>query len=172
MPVREAIRLLEDDGLVETSARRWSRVAMPGLELADDLYPIVGMLESFAVTSGEPPSDGRLAQLRAANRDLQAAGREGNALKCIDADTRFHAEIVAGANNKPLQEIIDELKARMRLLEGAFFFHGDRVATSAQQHDEIIRALAAGDLRAAAEGVQRNWEWGLQGVHDALARRG
>jgi DNA-binding GntR family transcriptional regulator len=172
MPVREAIRLLEDDGLVETSARRWSRVAMPGLELADDVYPIVGMLESFAVTSGEPPSPERLAQLRAANRDLRAAGREGNAIGCIDADTRFHSMIVQGANNKPLEEIIDELKARMRLLESAFFFHGDRVDTSAKQHDEIIRALAGGDLKAAAEGVQRNWEWGLQGVHEALARRG
>jgi DNA-binding GntR family transcriptional regulator len=49
--------------------------------------------------------------------------------------------------------------------------HGDRVTTSARQHDEIIQALAAGDLKAAARGVQRNWEWGLQGVHEALARR-
>jgi DNA-binding GntR family transcriptional regulator len=172
MPVREAIRLLEDDGLVETSARRWSRVAVPALELADDLYPIVSELESFAVTAGEPPGPEALKHLRAANADLRAAGREGDAIKCIDADTRFHAEIVAGANNEPLEEIIDELKARMRLLEGAFFFHGDRVATSAEQHDEIIESLAAGELAAAAEGVRRNWEWGLQGVHEALARRG
>jgi DNA-binding GntR family transcriptional regulator len=171
MPVREAIRLLEDDGLVETSARRWSRVATPGLELADDLYPLVGMLESFAVAGAEPPTDRRLARLRAANRDLRAAGREENAIGCIDADTRFHAVLVEGANNEPLEEIIDELKARMRLLEGAFFLHGDRVTTSARQHDEIIQALAAGDLKAAARGVQRNWEWGLQGVHEALARR-
>jgi DNA-binding GntR family transcriptional regulator len=172
MPVREAIRLLEDDGLVETSARRWSRVAMPPLELANDLYPIVGMLESFAVREGERPTPDRLVRLRAANRDLRAAGREGNATGCIDADTRFHSALVEGAGNKPLEDIIDELKAQMRLLEGAFFFHGDRVTTSAKQHDEIIRALAAGDVEAAAEGVQRNWEWGLQGVHEALARRG
>jgi DNA-binding GntR family transcriptional regulator len=171
MPVREALRLLEDDGLVETSARRWSRVATPELELADDLYPLVGMLESFAVAEGEPPPDSRLSRLRAANHDLRAAGREGNAIRCTDADTRFHGALVEGANNKPLEEIIDELKARMRLLEGAFFFHGDRVATSARQHDEIIEALAAGDLKTAAEVVQRNWEWGLQGVREALTRR-
>ncbi len=144
---------------------------MPGLELASDLYPIVGLLESFAVENGEPPTTARLTKMRTANRDLRAAGREEDAAGCIDADTRFHSAIVVGANNKPLEEIIDELKARMRLLEGAFFFHGDRVATSAKQHDEIVRALAAGDLKAAAKGVKQNWEWGLKGVNEALARR-
>src|SRR5213079_2848513 len=102
-----------------------------GLELADDLYPLVGMLESFAVAGGKAPTNARLSRLREANRDLRAAGREGNAIGCIDADTRFHSALVEGANNKPLTEIIDELKARKRLLEGAFFFHGDRVTTSA-----------------------------------------
>src|SRR5262245_46210954 len=41
MPVREALRLLEEDGLIETSPRRWTRVASPNPGLADEVYPVI-----------------------------------------------------------------------------------------------------------------------------------
>src|SRR4051812_9253529 len=49
MPVREALRLLEEDGLIETSPRRWTRVASPDPGLADEIYPVIAVLEDFAL---------------------------------------------------------------------------------------------------------------------------
>src|SRR6266567_2772095 len=50
-PVREAIRRLQDDGLVVAEASRWTKVAPLDVDAADRLYPIVWSLEALAITS-------------------------------------------------------------------------------------------------------------------------
>ena len=48
-PVREALRKLEDEGLVETSANRWTRVAPIDIQDAESIYPIIQKLEELAL---------------------------------------------------------------------------------------------------------------------------
>jgi DNA-binding GntR family transcriptional regulator len=48
-PVREALQRLEDAGLVETSASRWTRVASLDVAQAEQVYPVVWSLETLAV---------------------------------------------------------------------------------------------------------------------------
>ena len=48
-PVREALRRLEDKGLVESSANRWTRVAQVSVKEPEMIYPIIWNLEELAV---------------------------------------------------------------------------------------------------------------------------
>ena len=48
-PVREALRRLEDEGLVETALNRWTRVAPIDIGKAAEIYAIVEALELFAL---------------------------------------------------------------------------------------------------------------------------
>lgn len=156
MPVRQALMQLIDEGLVESSARRWTRVAVPDRGLADELYPLVGVLEEFAVVTLPAPSPDLLAALRAANEELGAAVARRDVLPCVHADQRFH-EILVGANaNATLRATLEELKGRMRLLE-ITYFQAERAHASVAQHAEIVDRLAAGEMQAAGEAVRKNW---------------
>lgn len=167
MPVREAIRLLEDDGLVETSARRWTRVASPDWALADETYPLIGLLEEFAIASGQAPTTELLAEARRANDALAAAIEADDIAACLDADDRFHSTFVNNNPNPILRGLIADLKARTGLLEGAYFRTADDARISVQQHAEALEAAAAGDLTLAGSCIRANWHHGLLAVKRA-----
>jgi DNA-binding GntR family transcriptional regulator len=166
MPVREAIRLLEDDGLVETSARRWTRVATVSAEEADELYPLVGLLEEFAVAAAGPPTVSQIERLREANDRLEQAAAMADPLACINADEEFHTTLLERCPNHAALRTIAQYKARMRLLEGAFFRDGPRA--SVEQHAGIIAAAAQGDFQLAGGLVRANWAYGHEAVRGSL----
>ena len=63
-PVREALQRLEDAGLVETSASRWTRVASLDVAQAEQVYPVVWSLEALAVElAGRDLSDEDLCEM-------------------------------------------------------------------------------------------------------------
>lgn len=168
MPVREAIRLLEEEGLVETSARRWTRVATVSAAQAEELYPLVGLLEEYAVATGAEPTAASVRRLRQANRALDQAESGGDALACISADERFHAILLEGCGNQALLQTVAQFKSRMRLHESAFFRHSDR--RSAGEHEEIIAAIELGDRERAGALVRANWASGLEALRGESSR--
>ena len=167
MPIRDAIHLLEDEGLVETSARRWTRVVAPHRSVADELYPLVGLLEEFAIVNGPQPSAKQLAALRRQNRELAKAVKERDVGACLRADSQFHDMLIESFENRTLHDVLRNTKGRLLLMEGAFF-RRDPASASVEQHDEVIAALAAGDLIAAGAAVRRNWTHGLEMIHLAM----
>jgi DNA-binding GntR family transcriptional regulator len=162
MPVREAIRLLEEDGLVETSARRWTRVATVSAAQAEELYPLVGLLEEYAVATGSQATPAYLRQLREANRALVHAESGGDAMTSINADERFHAILLEGCSNQALLQTVAQFKTRMRLHESVFFRHGAHGSTS--QHEEIVAAIERGDRQRAGGLVRAHWASGLEAL--------
>ncbi len=162
MPVREAIRLLEEDGLVETSARRWTRVATVSAAQAEELYPLVGLLEEYAVATGGEVTAADLRRLRGANRDLDRAESSGDAMASINADEQFHTILLEGCSNQTLLQTLAQYKTRMRLHESAFFRHG--AGRSVSQHEEIAAAIELGDRRRAGALVRAHWAAGLEAL--------
>lgn len=162
MPVREAIRLLEEDGLVETSARRWTRVATVSAAQAEELYPLVGLLEEYAVAAGSEATPAYVRQLREANRALDHAESGGDLITCINADERFHTILLESCGNQTLLQTVAQFKSRIRLYESAFFRHGAPASTN--QHEEIVAAIELGDRRRAGALVRAHWASGLEEV--------
>lgn len=157
-PVREALRRLEDEGLVETAASRWTRVAAVDLLGAGRMYPILAALERLAV-SERSFAGGELGALRQANRELAFAIEGHDAHAAYLADRKFHDVLVGHAANDELDTIVAELRDKTRILEHAVFFAA--VPSSVDEHDEIIRRLEAGDLAGAGEAIERNHRQGL-----------
>ena len=169
MPVREALRLLEEDGLIEMSARRWTRVASPDWELAEQAYPLFALLEEFAVATGSFFSPEQLDHLAAANGALRAAFEAGDIQSCLDADNHFHAAITENNSNTLLQRMLGDLKVRVALLESAFFQNRHSALISIQQHEDALAAARAGDLEQAGAHIRANWQHGLEVVRRAAA---
>jgi DNA-binding GntR family transcriptional regulator len=116
--VREAIRQLVQEGLVESETHRGAFVRV--LSLADrlDVYVAREAIETGAARRilDAPPTD--LSDLRAALGELNATARDQDRVTdaVIDADIRFHQELVRLAGSPRLMRAHDTLAAETRML--------------------------------------------------------
>ena len=167
MPVHEALGFLLEEGLVETSPRRWTRVTKPDRGLASEIYPLPALLEVHALATSPPPAEDVVAKLRSSNEALARAGRRGNVVACMEADTHLHEIRRDRSGNATLTRILRDLRTRIRHYEGAYY-RLDHLEESLADHDAIIAALANGDGHKAGWPVAANWLRGYQRVSQAI----
>lgn len=157
-PVREALRRLEDEGLVVTSFHKWTKVAPSDMAEAAQLYPVVAALEAAAVELALPHlSAADLAQLSALNKALDQAVRERQVEQAAALDLAFHSLIVERSLNAEIGKLLAALLPRIKRIELAHFGNQPIAHQSVLEHAAIIRALKKGDGQAAAEAMKKNW---------------
>lgn len=145
-PMREALSRLAGAGLLErqgTGTYAVQRVSatefFQSLAVRQLLEP-----EAAALAAGRAEA-GEIAGLRATIAELAGVARQAE--PHWDADDRVH-ELVADASGNPvLGRMVRELRIKTRLFEVLEPF--DRVATDAQEHEALLRAIEAGDGKAA-----------------------
>jgi DNA-binding GntR family transcriptional regulator len=146
-PVREALRRLETEGLLDYDVHRGSTVIASDFGATEDHDQVRAALESLAARlAASRISEQELDELDEINRQ-QAACSDGRLEQRTDLNRQFHFTIYQ-ASRSPL------LLALLRLLWQAFpqGAQGCRdVAQSAKHHAAIIDALRAGDEDAAEQ---------------------
>ncbi|MFT5196456.1 MAG: DNA-binding GntR family transcriptional regulator [Cellvibrionaceae bacterium] len=158
-PVREALRKLEDEGLVVTSANRWTRVAEVSLEDADRIYPIILSLESLALKLAFPKLlNSHLEKMRKINQDFQQLLEGGEPHAIVSLDTEFHTIFIDAADNKELESILMNLKTKYQRIELAYFRLTQLSIKSVYEHRQIVDALENKDLDLALMALTQNWE--------------
>nr|MBO2508626.1 GntR family transcriptional regulator [Bacillota bacterium] len=171
-PVREALRRLEDEGLVQTSAQRWTRVAPLDPGEAQRLYPIVWTLEALAVRLAFPHlTPGDLEAMAQANQRLAEALAQGDAVAASAADRDFHQVLVERARNPELAAILESLKLKLLRLETTYFGSSLAGEKSVAEHEAILAALTRRDAAAAEQAVVANWQNSLQRMTAQPVRR-
>jgi DNA-binding GntR family transcriptional regulator len=148
-PVREAIRALASEGLIEVTARRGAAVATMTENEARETIEVRALLE------------GQNARLAARRQDkeiikrIQSVLNKGTAAvaakrfdQLFDLNQHFHRELAAAGQNTVLGELLQKLRERTAML----FSPTDpgRQARSWEEHAAILRAIVEGDERAAA----------------------
>ncbi|MGH3033391.1 MAG: GntR family transcriptional regulator [Gaiellaceae bacterium] len=161
MPVRDALRLLEQEGLVETAARRWTRVVELDPALVEEIVPLVALLEHHAVESARSLSDEAVSGLRRTNAKFAEAVATGDLVACIQADTAFHEALVGLAANRSVERALRDAWAHVRLLR-ARVLRPEFASESVSDHERIIELLERGDRKEAARAVEANWNRGLE----------
>jgi DNA-binding GntR family transcriptional regulator len=114
-PLREALRLLAQQGLVEHLPRRGVRVATLSAQDAEELFEVRDVLERFAISRALPC---RPADLRGAKAELaimRRAATTGDLLELADAHRRFHVELVALAGHRQLLQAYEPILLRLQM---------------------------------------------------------
>jgi len=155
-PIREALRLLERDGLIENRPHRGATVTLPTEESFQELYDVRATLEPLATRRAcGHLSDEDLAHLR---RSIEigerAAADEAEAHLWIDADHAFHALLWQRADNTLLERMLGQLMDIIQLHREMYFVSPTRVVQSVAEHRRILDALAACDADAAAQAME------------------
>lgn len=142
MPVREAIKRLHAEGLVEVLPSRRVRVAALSRDEIEDIYDMRAALEPLAVRLAVP----RLtrAQLRDASHALEAAADEEDAETFGVRNAAFHLSLM-GACGRP--RLLAEIASLLDLSD-----RYQRAALRADEHNARVRAEHAALLDAARAG--------------------
>ena len=171
-PVREAIRLLESEGLVEYTDTRRPRVADPSMETLAHWLAIQGALEGLA---GElacvKASKNELADIAALHMEMVEKAETARRLELFRIDMEFHRAIVAAAHNPPLIETHDQYNAR---LWRARFISSQRKAnrdTQIKKHQEIVEALTSRNGARAAKALRGHLANAVENIAAARAER-
>jgi len=148
-PVREALRLLEESGLVDKTPNRPYRVA----EFAEaDLVDLANMriaLEELAVrlAIGCSPD---LGPAREALERMRVAGEEHAVPDIIAADRAFHEALIWAARNRPLSAAYSRLRDQISLALLTNLKEGTRVLDNIYERhqdflDRYLRTISTGD---------------------------
>jgi len=154
-PLREALRLLGQQGLVEHLPRRGVRVAKLSARDIDELFTLRDALEHFAVRcalSGPPAGRRPLDGLLAAVEQMEHAAATGEALDKAAAHRAFHLELVGLAGHHHLMRVYEPLLMQLQLYMATNMRREalDRSAHDGpHRHRRLYEAIATGDLDAA-----------------------
>jgi DNA-binding GntR family transcriptional regulator len=159
-PVREALMRLEDEGLIETSANRWTRVSSVNLKDAELIYPIVARLETLALELAFKNLGKEAFQtMRRVNQKFQKAIDSKKSLEAAQADVAFHQVFIERCDNPELIRILSELKLKYERLEIAYFGDASLGKHSPKQHLQIVKWLEQGNLKEALKALNDNWKF-------------
>lgn len=152
--VREALRHLQQEGLVTAGARGMLRVHSLSPAEIRDLFQVRAALEGLAVTllTASPKRDAAVAALRTALGALD--DQHGDVSGHIDADLAFHQLLCELSGNSVLLDAWRHLEGRVRITILADGDDQHPRLMSASHHAPIVDAIEAGDAGSAVKVVQ------------------
>jgi DNA-binding GntR family transcriptional regulator len=162
VPVREAIRQLEQEGLVEVLPYRGAIVVGFAEDELDAAYEVRGVIEGAAMRQlAAAPDASFIAELREQVDEMRRAERRGLGVERLaDLDIRFHRTILEASGFRLLGRIRQSLDEILRVRS---FYQGIERGgatgrylreTFADSHARLVDALASGDQGAAAEAAR------------------
>jgi DNA-binding GntR family transcriptional regulator len=157
IPVRDALKRLESDGLVTCDETGRYSVVQFSIEDAEEVYAIRRRLEPFAVERAAMAMTlEAMGEIKSLFNDLSRAARRRQLEKYIEINTRFHMAIYEASGMVRLVRIIRGLYSGVPsltpiVLEG-------RMVRSQEEHAELVDRLAARDGTGAARAMDRHIE--------------
>ncbi|WP_077489579.1 GntR family transcriptional regulator [Sinomonas mesophila] len=148
LPVREALRMLRQEGIVAERASRGMVVASLSEKEVADLFDVRISLEVLACRlAAQRATDEDLAGLVRLLDDAEEALARGAVAEAHRANSGFHDEVTRIADNGFLRSALEPLQGRMHWL----FRHVSDLPELVREHRELYEAIASKDPDRAAE---------------------
>ncbi|PWU48531.1 GntR family transcriptional regulator [Micromonospora globispora] len=154
-PLREALRVLEQEGLIVQQPRRGAIVVPITLHDVYEIFSLRDQLERMAVELGVPVRvPARLERCRTALRELEEAARAGDAATVTDRAFDFHLAVVGLAGHRRLEDAYRSLSLQMRLcmaMNQRARVPDEGLWGNVERHRTILEALERGDRQEVVE---------------------
>ncbi|WP_046175562.1 GntR family transcriptional regulator [Domibacillus indicus] len=169
-PVREAIRLLEKEGLVVVDDKSRVMVYEPTLKDVEDIYYCRMALESFAVSlTVALASDKELNEIKTALEEAERAIQRGaEASEIIALNAKFHRFIVQFTKNKRLQKQVDDLKSLTQFYRILHFQDQNRASIILREHQQIFGHIRSRNKEKASQEMITHLEHDLAHITQVL----
>ncbi|GGQ41013.1 GntR family transcriptional regulator [Streptomyces mutabilis] len=173
-PVREAMLDLTREGLVEAVRNKGFRITEMTDRDLDEFTDIRTLVEVPTVgrVARTVPAE-QLERLRPLAQEIVTSAQKHDVLKYLEADHRFHLELLSLAGNRRLVEVVADLRKRSRLYGLGDLDESGRLVASAREHIELLDLIVAGRAEEAEECMRRHlshirtlWAHGSAGAED------
>lgn len=154
IPVREALRQLESEGLVKSAPHRGAVVASLSQEELRDLYDIRIALESLATRLAIPRAEsGDFAKLESLYSRMNS---ERDPSRWLDLNFEFHRTLYAPCYRPHLSSLIDTLRRNTERYLRVGAKSADRLRAAQVEHRRILQAYREKDESAATSALQEH----------------
>lgn len=158
VPVREALRLLESQGVVVSEAYKGIRLRPVTNERVSDLIEARIALEASAtaraVAAGRNRG-GHLDALRSAVAEMELMAARGDAYGVAVADTRFHRALCRLGGNSVTLDLWETLAPQCTIIFGLATF-GKPMAGVVEEHVDLLAVFEAGDIEAIGRALDEH----------------
>lgn len=152
IPVREALRMLARDGLVEMTPYHGARVVTVETETLYESYFVRAHLESLATSlAASRMSEDQIGKLEALIREMAIATVDNAPARYATLNREFHREIIEASGNRVLRDVLLDLETSQAAFQTVFRLRPARLASSNTEHQAIVGALREGDAATAGD---------------------
>lgn len=143
--VRDALRRLAADELVEVLPYRGVRVRQLTTQDVEELYTVREPIESLAARLAAEVRGEGLKDLRRICQEGAQAAAAGDARRYMQLNAQFHATVPAITGNRTLVKVLTHLNTQMVGYQFLSAINLERMQQSQSQHEAVLRAIEAGD---------------------------
>ncbi len=162
-PIREALYLLKQEGLIERAPRRGAVVKGYGRQEVIELYKVRIMLERFALERICEKSEtirACLAALEPIAREMEEA--EGDAERYRDLNFSFHKTIIVLSQSDLLGRLYARIEGPLKVVLRKSFSTSGAMPKSFGEHLQILEAIEGADVERACRILQKHDDDGMR----------
>jgi len=156
-PLREALKVLNSEGLIELIPRRGSFVRSMDIEELNELFPVMVVLEGLCAREAvENCAAQDLQQLEKMHEKLESLAGQGDIDGYYEQNFVFHQAVQDLSGNKWLQRVIGDLRKVLRLARHMQLTMPGRLEASLEEHRQIMQAFIKNDPDMADRNMQNH----------------
>lgn len=145
-PLREAIKMLAAEGLVELLPNRGAiALQLSQADILDTFEVMAGLEGQSGELAAQRITDAELAEIRAMHYEMMAAYTRRDLSTYYQLNAAIHRAINAAARNPVLTATYNQVNARLQALRFRSNQDGEKWKRAMQEHEQMIEALAAHD---------------------------
>jgi DNA-binding GntR family transcriptional regulator len=145
-PLREAIRSLATEGLIELQPNRGAIVSIVSQEDVTEILPIMASLEGLGGRLAAIHMDqSKIAQVRKIHDQMISHYKNNEVAEYFETNRLIHELITEGSGNQTLVDTINSLSAKVRRARFTAQMTKESWAKAVSEHEEMIAALEAQD---------------------------
>ena len=170
-PLREALKALASEGLLELLPHRGARVARLTVEDVDQMFPIMGALEALSgELACENLTEEQFAEIQALHYQMVLHFTRRQLKPYFDFNQQIHEKILEASGNPLLVQIYGTLSGRIRRARYLANMSPERWQKAVEEHEQMLDALARRDGAALAAVLKRHLNNKCETVKEHLRR--
>jgi len=169
-PVREALRVLEQEGQVTYRPRRGYFVTELRLQDLEEIYGLRQVIEERAARQSIPTLDeDALQRIELAARDCVAAAHAGDVAAELEANRRFHFAVLESPDHPHTMRLVRVLWDATESYRALYYNAPEGRRDSVEDHERIVAAIRGGDPGAVVRELDAHRGRALEMLRGILA---
>ncbi|MET9953782.1 GntR family transcriptional regulator [Streptomyces sp. NPDC006339] len=169
VPLREALKALEAEGLVVHHVHRGYFVAELSLADLEEIYRIRRLLETEAVRAAlRRMPDGLIRSLERSQADVERAAATGDVTAMAEANRRFHFALVEASGMPRLVRLITTLWDATDAYRALYYAQDPHRQAAVREHRAVISAVTQSDEAAAVRWLDEHRDHAVAALREVL----